>query len=377
MSKSNNLLLLHSSLTVRLLVICLAFIQYGCTQDNNSPTRPLTTNQSPSASLSEASAPATAHLPEDEKDLPMSGTQKRSDFALIVAETDDDDLPDEISVCETNKICVLTLETGAKRMYQNGSWQTVDLIAVQDTDGEPGAEIVTVAYTSEGQFACVCIIHDKTQSIQFYRGQGWSSAKVETLEDTDGISGKEVVLQVRNDDGKLQCLCLIHDRDRTVRGYSDLSWTTVQIKAVTDTDGEPGKEVIFESRSPRNEVLCVCVIRDRKDEVATYIDSQWQAGEVSLLTDTDGQSGLEIIITFMSNSDSGITIIHDVSGTSKTYLFNGRHTIQQVGNYDRSQGDEICVLLPAVGKLVLITDRVQQQEVVQSCGQPTRSPDRA
>ncbi len=377
MSRSNYLLPLRNSLTISLIVICLSFIQDGCTQDNNSPTRTLTANDSTSASLSEASATAPPYLPEDEKDRSRSGTRKRSDFALVVGETDDDGLPEEISVCETNKICVVTLETGAKRMYENGTWHTVDLIAVQDTDGEPGAEIVMVAYTREGQFACVCIIHDKTQSIQFYRGQRWSSAKVETLEDTDGIGGKEVLLQVRSDDGKLQCLCLIRDRDRTVREYSDLAWTTVQIKAVTDTDGEPGKEVIFESRGLVNEVLCVCVIRDRKDELATYIDSQWQAGEVSLLTDTDGQSGLEIIVTFTSSSDSGITIIHDVSRTSKTYLFNGRHTIQQVGNYDRSQGDEICVLLPALGKLVLITDRVQEQQVVESCGQPMRSPARA
>lgn len=259
-------------------------------------------------------------------------------------------------------------------MYENGMWHTVNLVGVEDTDGEAGAEIVVVAYTHDGELACVCIIHDRTQSIQFYRGQRWSVAKVAALEDTDGTGGKEVLLQVRSDEGKLQCLCLIRDRDRTVREYSDLAWATVQIKAVADTDGEPGKEVIFESRSLANEVLCVCVIRDRKDELATYIDSQWQAGEVSLLADTDGQSGLEIIVTFTSNSDSGITIIHDVSGTSKTYLFNGRHTIQQIGNYDRSQGDEICVLLPALEKLVLISDRVHEQRVVESCGQSQRSP---
>lgn len=135
-----------------------------------------------------------------------------------------------------------------------------------------------------------------------------------------------------------------------------------------------GKSPPFESRSLANEVLCACVIRDRKDELAACTDSRWQTGEVQLLTDTDGQSGQEIIVTFMSNSDSGITIIHDVSGTSKTYLFSGRYTIQQIGNYDRSEGDEICVLLPTSEKTVMITDRVQEQVVVESCGQPMRSP---
>ena len=46
----------------------------------------------------------------------------------------------------------------------------------------------------------------------------------------------------------------------------------------------------------------------------------------------------------------------------------GHHAIQQIRNYDGSQGDEICVLLPTSEEVVLITDRVQEQEVVESCG---------
>lgn len=376
MRRSHNLLPFLNSLALWLMIGCFSFVQAGCTQDNNPPTGAITPNDLLSASPNEKLAKAAPQLPDDKKDHSKTGIQAPSDFPLIMGETDHDGLPEKISVCETNKICVTTLETGAKRMYENDTWHTVDLIAVEDTDGDAGAEIVTVAYTREGQLACVCIIHDKTKSIEFYRGQRWRFAKVEILEDTDGISGKEVLVQVRTDDGTLQCLCLIRDRDRTVREYSDVAWTTVQIKAVEDTDGEPGKEVLFESRNLDNEVLCVCVIRDRKNELATYTDSQWQTGEVSLLTDTDGQPGLEIIVTFMSVAESGITIIHDVSRTSKTYRFTERHTIQQIRNYDRFQGDEICVLLPGRDKFVLITDRLQEQEVVESCGEQTRSPAR-
>jgi|CXWL01.1.fsa_nt_gi hypothetical protein len=372
--RSHELLPFLTSLTVWLLMGGLSFIQAGCTQDTNSPTAILAATQSSPASPSETSSKTTPDLSDGKNDRSETGVQSRADFSLVVGETNDDGLPEEISVCETSKVCIVTLETGAKRMYGNGLWHTVNLVGVEDTDGEAGAEIVVVAYTRDGQLACICIIHDKTQSIQFYRGQTWSSAKVEILEDTDDIGGKEVLLQIRDENGKIQCLCLIHDRDRTVRAYSDLAWVTVHVKAVTDTDGQPGKEVIFESRSLVNEILCVCVIRDRKDELTTYTDSQWQTGEVQLLTDTDGQSGQEIIVTFMSNSNSGITIIHDVSGTSKTYLFDGKYTIQQIGNYDRSQGDEICVLLSASEKTVMITDRVHEQRVVESCGQSQRSP---
>lgn len=375
-ARSHEPLPLLNKLTFWLMLGCLSSIQVGCTQDNNPPTGALTVSESSAASPNEKSSKTSPQLPDGKKDRSKTGIQNRSDFALIMGETDGDGLPEEISVCEINKVCITSIETGSKRVYENGTWHTVDLIAVKDTDGEAGAEIVTVAYTGEGQLACVCIIHDKIKSIEFYKGQRWSSAKVEALEDTDGIGGEEVLVQVRTDDGKLECLCLIRDRDRTVREYSDVAWTTVQIKAVTDTDGKPGKEVLFESRNLDNELLCVCVIRDRKDELATYTDSQWQTGEVSLLADTDGLAGQEIIVTFTRVSDSGLTIIHDVSQTSKTYLFTGKHAIQQVRDYDRSQGDEICVLLPTLEKFVLITDRAQEQEVVESCGERTRSPTR-
>lgn len=51
-------------------------------------------------------------------------------------------------------------------------------------------------------------------------------------------------------------------------------------------------------------------------------------GEIKLFVDTDGQPGLEIVLAFVNVADSGIRIIHDVSRISKTYLFEGRHTIQ-------------------------------------------------
>lgn len=324
-------------------------------------------NEMPSASSKDITSSNAPSLASDPKDR-LETIQNRSDFALIIGETNDDGLLEEISTCEFNKICVTTLDTKSKRVYQNSTWQSVDLIAVQDTDGDPGAEIVTVAYTSEGQLACVCIIHEATKSIEFYRGLGWSSVHVQLLTDTDGIAGEEVLVQVKTDDGKLQCLCLIRDRDRTVKEYSDVAWTTIQIKEVADTDGESGNEVIFESRDATEQLICVCVIRDRRNELATYTDSKWRVAEVKLLADTDGQPGLEVLVTFTNLSDSGITIIHDASRTLKSYLFEGHHTIQQVRNYDRAQGDEICVLLSTRDEYLLITDRVQDQQVVESCG---------
>lgn len=100
-------------------------------------------------------------------------------------------------------------------------------------------------------------------------------------------------------------------------------------------------------------------------------------GEIKLFVDTDGQPGLEIVLAFVNVADSEITIIHNVSRTSKTYLFEEEHTIQQVRNYDRFSGDEICVLLPSREKFVLITDREEVEEAIDSCGDIGKSGGRA
>lgn len=350
------------------IALCLSFIQAACTPDSSSLSVSSTANESSSASSSDASVSD----PRSETSAPndrLETNGKRPEFALIIGETNDDGLQEEISACEFNKICVTTLETKSKRVYQNSAWQSVSLIALQDTDGDPGSEIVLLAYTREGLLACVCVIHDKTTSIEFYGGLGWGSVEVKTLANTDAIDGDEIIVHVKTEEGTLRCLCIIRDRDRTVREYGDESWTTIHIKEVVDTDGESGKEVIFESRDATDQLVCVCILRDRQHEIGTYADSRWRMGEVKLFVDTDGQPGLEIVVAFMNASDSGITIIHDISRTSKTYLFEGGHTIQQVRNFDRSQGEEICVLLLSREEFVLISDRVQEQEVVESCGE--------
>ncbi len=361
------------SLAFSSILIFFSYGQASCTQDNTSTPGVSTQGESATITGFHSLAEPASYRADGTNDSAKTTSQKRAEFELIVADTDNDGLLEEITICETNKICLLTPETGAKRLYDNATWNTIDLLAVHDTDGEPGVEIVTAAYTPEGQLACICIIHDKTKSIQFYKGQGWSSVRVEAIEDTDGTKGEEVILQARSDDGQILCLCLIRDRDRSVREYSDLAWHTIQVKAVLDTDGEPGKEVIVESRNVAHEVICVCIIRDYQGDLKIYSDSQWQSGEIALITDTDGQPASDIVVTFITGSDSGISIIHDAAQSIKTYLFTGKVAIQQVGNVDRVKGDEICVALPNPEKFVLITDRLQEQKPVDACGEIAKS----
>lgn len=358
------------------MVLCLSFIQAACTQDLQSSLESPAVTAIASASTNDATLPNPRTDTNDLTDL-LVANQTPPAFSLFIGETNDDGLQDEISICEFNKICVTTLDTRDKRVYQHSAWHNVELIAVQDTDGEPGSEIVVLAHTHEGLLACVCVVHDKTTSIAFYRGLGWSSVDGTTLANTDAIDGDEILVQVKTEEGTLRCLCLIRDRDRTVREYVDQSWATIQIKEVVDTDGALGKEVIFESRDANDQLICVCILRDRENELTTYSDSRWRMGEIHLFADTDGQPGLEIVVAFRNGTGSGITIIHDVSQTSKTYLFEEEHTIQQVRNYDRFSGDEICVLLPSREKFVLITDREEVEEAIDSCGDIGKSGGRA
>ena len=359
----------RKSLPFWLMLIFFSYGQASCTQDNTSTPGVSTTGESAIVAGSNSLAESTSHR----ADNTQTSLQKRAEFELIIGDTDNDGLLEEITICETNKICLLTPETGAKRLYENATWNTIDLLGVHDTDGEPGSEIVMAAYTREGQFACICIIHDKTKSIQFYKGQGWSSVRIEAIEDTDGMKGEEVILQARSDDGQILCLCLIRDRERSLREYSDLAWNTIQVKGVVDTDGEPGKEVIVESRNFAREVGCVCIIRDHQGDLKTYSDSRWQSGEITLITDTDGQPASDIVVAFVTGPDSGMSIIHDAVQSIETYLFTGKLSIQQVGDVDRIKGDEICVALPNSEKFVLVTDRLQEQKPVDACGEIAKS----
>lgn len=104
-----------------------------------------------------------------------------------------------------------------------------------DTDGDQFSEQIGICERSK-----LCILHQSASSPNTYTQAGWADVYLAGVENTDGERGEEVIVIARNPDGKLACLCVIHERTGSVQSYVDPSWYTISIAAITDTDGEPG-----------------------------------------------------------------------------------------------------------------------------------------
>ena len=173
----------------------------------------------------------------------------------------------------------------------------------------------------------------------------------------------------RDNQDALQCICVIHDRERAIHTYHSPTWSILGSYYIEDTDGRPGKELIVEIRDRNNGLVCVCIIHDQNEQAKTYSESHWHSGTVNQLVDTDGQPGMEIVVSYTSGSANGIAVIHDREESISDYSFSGDNpTIQQVADFDSAKGAELCVLLANRDALVLIADRTHEQMSVGACG---------
>lgn len=290
-------------------------------------------------------------------------------IASIYADTDGDAALDFVEVCDQNKLCIEhPSKSSSRTTYSHPLWEALSLVAVEDTDGEPGAEVIILAMSSDTGLVCVCVIRDRSNSVESYVDSRWHMVKIETVVDTNGVPGKEIVLVARDADGALTCVCVIDDRGRVSRPYTDSSWQSVGLGWIEDTDGVPGKEIVIEARDSNGDLLCVCIIHDDSNRLTSYSDTLWKSAAIYLAADTDGEPGVEIVLTYAGDGGGGVGVVRDRTEEIRTYTFLGDSpAIQQIGDFDRAQGQEVCVLLSHRREFVLITDRVNQQQTVTDC----------
>lgn len=195
--------------------------------------------------------------------------------------------------------------------------------SVKDTDGVVGDDIVVVATNGFGAFQCICIIHDRIQSYVQYHDPQWSSVSINTVADTNGNPGAEVVLIVTNSLGQFQCICVIHDQVGSFSSYKDPSnWSSVSINTVTDTDGNTGGDIVLIATNSSGAFWCICVIHDRTGTYSTYRDSaNWSSVTISGVSDTDGNVGNDIVLIATNSSGAFwcVCIIHDRVGSFVNY----------------------------------------------------------
>ena len=125
---------------------------------------------------------------------------------------------------------------------------------------------------------------------------------------------------------------------------------------------------MIEARDTNGDLLCVCIIHDDSNRLTSYSDSLWKSAAIYFAADTDGLPGVEIVLTYAVDGGGGVGVVRDHTEETRTYTFLGDSpAIQQIGDFDRAQGQEVCVLLSHRREYVLITDRVNQQQTVTDC----------
>ncbi len=308
-------------------------------------------------------------LPVESESSASSRRNSATGIASISADTDGDAAPDLVEVCDQNKLCIEHPSKSSSRVtYSHPLWETLSLVAVEDTDGEPGAEVIILAMSADTGVVCVCVIRDRSNSVEPYADSRWHTVKIEAVVDTNGAPGKEIVLVAHDAEGALTCVCVIDDRGRVSRPYIDSSWQSVGLGWIEDTNGVPGKEIVIEARNTNGDLLCVCIIHDDSNRLSTYSDALWKSAAIYLAADTDGQPGVEIVLTYAVDGGGGVGVVRDRTEETRTYTFLGDSpAIQLIGDFDRAQGQEVCVLLSHRREYVLITDRVNQQQTVTDC----------
>ncbi len=88
---------------------------------------------------------------------------------------------------------------------------------------------------------------------------------------------------------------------------------------------------------------------------------------INNVRNTDGINGNEIIVTWQGNSQNAIDVIHDSTGSRKTYYPYVPYFIHSISDYDSVPGEEICYsYLFGSTWYGLITDRLQSNDLTGS-----------
>ncbi len=121
-----------------------------------------------------------------------------------------------------------------------------------------------------------------------------------------------------------------------------------------DTDGVPGKEIVIEARDAQGNLFCVCIVHDKTNRLSSYSDTLWDSGTIYSVIDTDGQPGLEIVLTYAVDGGGGVGVVRDRAQETRTYIFHGDSpAIQLIADFDQAKGQEVCVLFRSPARVHL------------------------
>ena len=156
----------------------------------------------------------------------------------LIADTDGDGYADSITIVP-NGIQVVHACTGRTSFYAYYG-VSFSLSSAEDTDGQPGAEILVLWAGANGANG-INVIHDRTGVTTQYSYQGLQFS-INSVTDTDGQPGAEIIVLWAGALGS-NGIDVIHDRTGTTNPYT-LN-TTFAIGGVRDYDGIAGAEICY------------------------------------------------------------------------------------------------------------------------------------
>jgi hypothetical protein len=353
------------------LVPFLVVFVISCTSESNPPPPSGAAHQevnSVAQGFTQANSMSEDELSSSLLNTKLSDKSAQSGIESIYADTDGDQIPEHIAICDRTKVCINHPLSNSTNIYSQPSWAGVYLTAVVDTDGEPGEEVIVLATNRDGQLACICLVHDSTGTVETYSNPFWYSASIVSITDTDGEPGEDIVFIAHDEQGAFACICVVHDQQHDYKVYADPAWATVRIEWIEDTDAQPGKEIIAEVRGTRDDFRCFCVIHDRPGSMTAYSKPAWEAGAIYKVADTDGNAGEDIIISYTATPGGGVSVIHDMSQEVSMYSFSGApSTIQRFANSDKTKGSELCIQLGQEKGYVMIKDKSRESFLAETC----------
>lgn len=245
-------------------------------------------------------------------------------LADLYADTDGDGNTDQIYACGSPaKVCIYHPKTGLTTTYRNTYWSSFTINSAVDTDGVSGAEVIVVWTSPYGNPKGIDVIRDRTRTMTTYDYSNNNSFSINSVADTDGNSGSEIVVIWTYVGSPYHGLDIIHDSSRTKTTYDYTNYSSFSINTVTDIDNVGGSEVIviYTTTTERG----IHAIHDRTRTRNNYIYTYKGPFEIASVSDTDGIGGSEIIVKFPTGTYStsalkGVDVIHDINRQTNEVL---------------------------------------------------------
>jgi hypothetical protein len=292
--------------------------------------------------------------------LGLVAAPRAASGACFQGDTDGDGIVD--TACEVidfsggpSGIEITHPNTGAKSFYSVPAGASFAINSLADTDAQPGVEVVVVVAANGNGPSGIEVINDRLRVQRSYDMPRGASFAINSVRDTDGVAGAEIVLVVvANGNGPDQ-VRVIHDAQAFQRSYDMPQGSSFAINTVQDTDGNPGAEIVLVVITNGNGPNQVRVIQDARAFQRSYDMPQGSSFAINTVQDTDGVAGAEIVVVL--NNPFSIQVLHDRTATANTYSIGSFYSILAVRDYDGSRGAEICY--NRSNQFFLITDRTR------------------